>query len=94
MSEREKVLQKLGDMNITYTLEEHPAICTIEDIDRLGIVGDLFLRDARGAHHLLVALPKDKQADLKSLSAQVGCSQLSFASNDNDLGGSKWLRQS
>jgi Ala-tRNA(Pro) deacylase len=86
MTKREKVLQKLDDMNIAYTLAEHPAVYTIEEMERLGIAGDvaknLFLRDAKGARHFLVVLPKDKQADLKSISAQLGCSRLSFASEE------------
>ena len=80
------MLQKLDDMKITYEFEEHPAVYTIEEMENLGIsegvVKNLFLRDSKGTRHFLVVLPKDKQADLKSIGAQLGCSRLSFASED------------
>jgi Ala-tRNA(Pro) deacylase len=86
MTEREKVLQKLTDMNIMYTVEEHPAVYTIGEMEHLGIAGDvaknLFLRDSKGTRHFLVVLPKDKQVDMKSISAQLGCTRLSFASEE------------
>ena len=86
MTEREKVLQKLDDMKVVYEFKEHPAVYTIEEMDDLGISGDiaknLFLRDAKGTRHFLVVLPKDKQADMKSIGAQLGCSRLSFASEE------------
>jgi Ala-tRNA(Pro) deacylase len=84
--EREKVLQKLDEMNIEYTMKEHPAVYTIEEMEHLGVADDvvknLFLRDAKGKRHFLVVLLKEKQADLKSISDQIGCSRLSFASED------------
>jgi Ala-tRNA(Pro) deacylase len=83
---REKTLQKLKEMNITYTMEEHPAVYTIEEMENLGICEDvvknLFLRDAKGTRHFLVVLPKDKQADIKKISEQIGSSRLSFASEE------------
>ena len=86
MTEREKVLQKLCDMKVTYELEEHPAVYTIEEMENLGIsegvVKNLFLRDSKGTRHFLVALPKDKQADMKAIGVQLGCSKLSFASEE------------
>ena len=86
MTEKEKTLQKLNDMKVTYEVEEHPAVYTIEEMEKLGISGDiaknLFLRDAKGTRHFLVVLPKDKQADMKSIGARLGCSRLSFASEE------------
>ena len=86
MTEREKALQKLDDMKVSYEIEEHPAVYTIEEMENLGIAGDvaknLFLRDSKGTRHFLVVLPKDKQADMKTISAQLGCSRLSFASEE------------
>ena len=86
MTEREKVLQKLDDMKVTYEFQEHPAVYTIEEMENLGIsegvVKNLFLRDSKGKRHFLVVLPKDKQADMKSIGAQLGCSRLSFASEE------------
>ena len=43
---------------------------------------NLFLCDHKGARHFLVVLPKDKQADMKSIGGQLGCSRLSFASEE------------
>ena len=78
--------QKMDEMGVIYEIEEHPAVYTIEDIDSLGISGDvaknLFLRDAKGTRHFLVVLPKEKQADMKSIGGQLGCSRLSFASEE------------
>jgi Ala-tRNA(Pro) deacylase len=86
MTEREKALQQLDDMNITYTLKEHPAVYTIEEMEHLGVADgvakNLFLRDAKGTRHFLVVLPKDKQVDIKAISAQLGCTRLSFASEE------------
>ena len=91
MGEREKVLQKLEDMGIPYEIEDHPAVYTIDEMESLGIgargdiVKNLFLRDAKGKRHFLVLLLQDKQADLKSIRAQLGTSALSFASEDRLL---------
>ena len=86
MEARNDVLQKLKKMEITYELEEHPAVYTIEEMEVLGIhergdiVKNLFLRDANGKRHFLVVLSKDKRADLKAIRSQLDCSALSFAS--------------
>ena len=86
MTEREKTLQKLNDMNVAYECTEHPAVYTIEEMDKLGISGDvvknLFLRDAKGKRHFLVVLMKEKQADMRSIGEKLGSSRLSFASED------------
>jgi len=86
MTERQKALQKLDEMNVVYEIKEHPAVYTIEEMDNLGIsvdvVKNLFLRDSSGKRHFLVTLPKDKQADLKSIGEKLGSSRLSFASED------------
>jgi len=86
MTERQKTLQKLDEMNIVYEFKEHPAVYTIEEMDNLGIsedvVKNLFLRDANGKRHFLVTLSKEKQADLRSIGAKLGSSRLSFASED------------
>ncbi|MEM1484632.1 prolyl-tRNA synthetase associated domain-containing protein [Oscillospiraceae bacterium PP1C4] len=86
MAHREAVFARLGELEIPYEVTEHPAVFTIEEMDKLGVTlnGDvcknLFLRDAKGRRHFLVVLQKDKHADLKSIEAQLGCSRLSFAS--------------
>jgi len=86
MTKQQKTLQKLDDMNIAYDLKEHPAVYTIEEMDGLGIsedvVKNLFLRDSSGKRHFLVVVPKEKQANLRSISDKLGTSRLSFASED------------
>lgn len=88
MDKQQKVFQKLDELNIKYEIINHPAVFTIEEMDDLGI-GDhgdicknLFLRDAKGKRHFLVVLNKDKQANLKSIAQQIGCTALSFASEE------------
>lgn len=86
MDKQQKVYQKLSELNIPYEVTNHPAVYTIDEMDALGICehGDvcknLFLRNANGKQHYLVVLSKDKQANLKSIREQLGCSALSFAS--------------
>jgi Ala-tRNA(Pro) deacylase len=88
MSPREKVYELLDLLNIDYRVTQHPAVFTIEDIDKLSLLRyghvckNLFLRDAKGRRHFLVVLCKDKIADLKSIQEQLGCSRLSFASEE------------
>ena len=80
------MFQKLDDMKVAYEFEEHPAVYTIQEMEDLGIsegvVKNLFLRDSKGKRHFLAVLPKDKQADMKSIGEQVGSSRLSFASEE------------
>ncbi len=86
MDKQKIVFDKLDALGIDYTVMQHPAAFTIEDIDALNIsqygcvCKNLFLRDAAGRRHFLVALRGDKQADLGALRAQLGCSRLSFGS--------------
>lgn len=88
MNQKEKVLEMLNTLGIEYQIMNHPAVFTIEEMDNLDITqhGDvcknLFLRDAQGKRHFLVVLNKDKKADLKSIQMQLGCSKLSFASEE------------
>ncbi len=83
---KKQVYDKLDELGITYEAEEHPAAFTIEDIDRLGIFNkgtgckNLFLRDASGKRHFLLAAPEHKKVDLKSVREQIGSSRLSFGS--------------
>lgn len=69
-----------------YELIEHPAVFTIEEMDKLGITlsgevcKNLFLRDAKGRRHFLVVVQKDKHADLRALEKELESTRLSFAS--------------
>jgi len=88
MNPQEKVLKMLNALNIEYHMINHPAVFTVEDMSNLNITqyGDvcknLFLSDAKGKRHFLVVLDKDKKADLKSIQKQLGCTRLSFVSEE------------
>lgn len=76
----------LDGMGISYEVEEHAPVFTIDEMRELGIKGsvckNLFLRDTKGRQHFLVVLPGDRQADLGALAAALGSSKLSFASEE------------
>ena len=66
---KEKVLNKLNELNISYKEIEHTPVYTIEDMDNLGdvfenakICKNLFVRDQKGKRHFLVVLPEEKRA--------------------------------
>lgn len=88
MSQKQHVLRVLDDMGISYELIDHPAVFTIDELDQLrlphseAVVKNLFLRDAKGKRHFLVVMDKDKSADLKRLRQEIGCTALSFASEE------------
>ncbi|GHI01365.1 prolyl-tRNA synthetase associated domain-containing protein [Neobacillus kokaensis] len=88
MSQKQLVFDQLDNLGIAYKLMDHPPVYTIEDMEQLKITEqgevckNLFLRDAKGKRHFLVVLNKDKQADIKSIQAQLGCTRLSFASDE------------
>lgn len=75
-------------MGIPYELREHPAAFTVEDLERLGLLQfgeipkNLFLRDASGKRHFLVTVAHDRVVDTTELRAQIGCSRLSFGSEE------------
>lgn len=85
---QEKVFTMLNALNIEYQIINHPAVFTVEDMINLNITqyGDvcknLFLSDAKGERHFLVVLDKDKKANLKSIQKQLGCTRLSFVSEE------------
>jgi Ala-tRNA(Pro) deacylase len=67
---------------------EHPAVMTVEESERLvpklpgAKTKNLFLRDRKGARHLLVTVPHDLAVDLKALGETIGADRLGFASAD------------
>ena len=76
----------LADHAIDYEKHEHPPLYTVEDVKKWipelpgAATKNLFLRDKKGARHLLVVVQEDKQVALKALSALLGTSRLSFGS--------------
>ncbi len=90
-----EVTERLGALGIHYELDEHAAVFTIDEIIALGLNSkgmipvNLFLRDAGGKRHFLVIHDGEKHTDLKTLRTQIGCSRLSFGSDErlmNHLG--------
>ena len=86
---QQKVTAVLDSMNIDYEIIEHPAVYTVEDIDRLNlpqkesIVKNLFIRDDKKREYFLVILQKDKSANLKKTQKALHCRRLSFASEED-----------
>lgn len=82
------VYDKLNSMNIRYEAVEHEAVYTIADIDRLGTFDrgtgckNLFMRDASGKRHFLLVAEEHAEVDLKEVRSQLGCSRLSFGSEE------------
>ena len=79
MSEKQdRVLRALETAGISYTLTEHPAVHTIEEMDVLplpypeAVLKNLFLQDAGEERFFLVSLPKDRRADWKALRTYAG----------------------
>lgn len=85
---QQKVFKMMNALNIEYQLIKHPAAYTVEDMGNLDITqyGDvcknLFLSDSNGKRHFIVVLDKDKRADLKNIQKQLGCTRLSFVSEE------------
>lgn len=84
----QRVLKKLNALEIHYELEEHEAVFTIEAIIEHGLNAkgmipvNLFLRDANGKRHFLVIHDGEIHTDLKKLREQIGCTRLSFGSDE------------
>jgi Ala-tRNA(Pro) deacylase len=64
----------------------HPPVMTVEESERLvpklpgAKTKNLFLRDKKGARHLLVTVPHNLAVDLAALGAALGAGRLGFAS--------------
>lgn len=83
---KQQIFDLLAEKGIHCEKMEHEAVFTMEDMDRVGIIGkgtvckNLFLRDAKGKNHYLVTVPEETRVDLKALAEQIGSTKLSFAS--------------
>lgn len=88
MNNRENILEKLKTLEIPYALVEHAPAFTMDEYNVLGfnpndeICKNLFLRDYKGARHMLVVLQGSKHADLGLIRDEVESSKLSFASDE------------
>ncbi|HZX20928.1 MAG TPA: prolyl-tRNA synthetase associated domain-containing protein [Clostridia bacterium] len=79
-----KILEML---NISYDRFIHPAMNTIEELNKYNTENDdivhcknLFLRNSKGDKHYLVLIEPDKRADTRNLAGQIKSTRLSFAS--------------
>lgn len=86
-TEPDALLARLQAMGVAYVEHRHPPLFTVEDSKRLrgelpgGHCKNLFLKDRKGQHWLVVAL-EDRPIDLKSLGKKIGAARLSFGSAD------------
>jgi Ala-tRNA(Pro) deacylase len=88
-SHKLETCQALSAMAIDYTVVDHPAVFTIEEMEQLNlpdadaIVKNLFIRDDKKRSYYLVVLQKDKRVDLKGLRGKLASRPLTFASEDD-----------
>ena len=74
----------LADRGIHLERHEHPPVMTVDEADRLvpalpaSKTKNLFLRDKKGARHLLVTVPSDCAVDLAALGRLTGISGAGF----------------
>jgi len=86
---RQIVFDALESLKINYELTEHPAVFTIEEMERLGITGkgevvkNLFLSDEKDRDFYILVLCREKRADLKDIRAKIGSRRLQLASEDS-----------
>ena len=88
MDEKARVLAKLDELGVSYELDVHEPVYTIDamaipGLDKKGeAVKNLFLRDAKGKRHFLVVLPGGRQGNLKAIRARLWSTALSFGSEE------------
>ena len=89
MNEKRRIVfDTLDRLQIPYEVQEHPAAFTMEELERLGLLQEgeipknLFLRDASGKRHFLVTVAHARAVDTKWVRTQIGCSRLSFGSEE------------
>ena len=85
---RRPVLEALEALGIELDVEDHEQASTLEEIEALGLTShglvakNLFLRDEKGKRHFLVMIPGTKHPDLKRMQDRIGCTRLSFGSDE------------
>lgn len=83
--QEEAVYHKLEELSIPFTRVDHDHADTMEDCLQIeGVLGgkickNLFLCNRQQTQFYLLMMPGDKPFKTKYLSAQLGCSRLSFA---------------
>lgn len=86
MTQKEKVLQTLKQLDISYELYEHPPVPTVEEalpywenIDATHCK-NLFFRNHKGNRHYLVILRHDRKLNIRDLEQRLKQGKISFAS--------------
>ncbi len=80
------IFEFLNSHAIPFERADHPPVFTCEEAKRLvpplpGIeTKNLFLRDGKGRKHFLLAVPPEKNVDLKTLASNLAINGLSLAS--------------
>ncbi len=91
MTNKEKrkiVLDRLDELLIDYTIVEHDAVFTMEEVKNDGtekygeVVKNLFLKEHGEDRYVLVICRGDKVCDIKSVRRYLGIKPLSFADED------------
>lgn len=78
----------LDQLNVEYLRADHPALFTMEALApveallQCGIAKNLFLTNRQQTEFYLLLMPGSKPFKTKYLSAQLGCSRLSFGSEE------------
>lgn len=89
MQNKEQIVELLTQTGIQYTLVEHPAVYTIEEMLALHlphfetVAKNLFVRDAKKRNYYLLVAPHDKQVNLTDFARRAGTTRLSFASQED-----------
>lgn len=82
---KEQVYAVLEEKGYDYTVEEHPAVFTMEDMVRelkdgaKDVIKNAFLRDAKKKHWYLVLMEEGKSLDMAKLQSKIRSTRLSFA---------------
>ena len=82
----EEVLKLLKEKNIEYKIIEHEEVHTIEDMEKIGLLDagyvckNLFVRNANGKEHYLIACHHDEKVDLNYVAEKIATTKLSFGS--------------
>ena len=85
----ERSYDLLDSLNIDYTRVDHDRAATMDDLAAAeavlgcGIAKNLFLTNRQQTDFYLLIMPGSKPFKTKYLSAQLGCSRLSFASEEH-----------
>lgn len=87
MEKSKEVYKVLDELNISYKIYRHPAVCTVEEAEKhvdASMEGsrckNLFLRNQKGDKHFIVITDHLKRVDLKELSQNLKEKRVSFAS--------------